>query len=344
VKFKVRAVTLAIPELNESFIELARKVKETEVRTEIWSYRIALAPTKCSLKLLDRASAFVEEADFDYFSVPLSAEGNLAEICESLSSYENLFASFNVPELELSRIPCLAEKYYQALNSLRKRGDYLTQCRIALVVKGPIETPYFPAAACVSGKPFLTGALLYAKYLYSKGNIIEKIRDAGRTCLKVLTEISCKAGIEVKGVDLSISPWMEESVVPLITSGKRSISLYRILVLNKAIERASAELKSCGFNEIMLPLAEDNELKRLAAEGALRARDFIRFSVACVAGVDMVLLPNAPREKFLEYIEECLAVAFIKNKPIGFRLIYTDAEPGEFIELGKFSSTPVIDF
>jgi len=343
VEFKIRAITLALPELNERSLEVARRLREIKVEAEVWSYRIALAFSKYSQRLFKEVSTFAEEAGFDYFSIPLSIEENLREVCEELSSYENLFASFNIPKLELRQIPQLAEKYYQALNFLRKQGDYLTQCRIALVSGGPIETPYFPAAACISRKPVLMGALLYAKYLCSQGDIVEKIKSAGKVCLKVLEKISYELGIDVSGVDLSISPWMEESVVPLVASSGGSISLYKILSLNKVIEEVSAEIKSCGFNELMLPLAEDNELKRLVAEDTLKARDFIRFCVACVAGVDMVLLPGASKEEIVEYIKECLAAAVIKRKPIGFRLIYTDAEPGDFIELGKFSTTPVVE-
>jgi len=341
-EYKIRAVTVALPEISEDLIDLLKRLKEECRGADIWTFRLALPPSKFSEELVEKAEHFRREADFDYLAIPFSLEDKILDIAEAVSEFSGVFASINISSLDYWDIPKVAEKYFSLLDYLRRRGNYITQCKIALAVRGPVLTPYFPCASSIDKKPCLMGALLYINYLKKGVKSAERIRRAGLSLLELLSRAGSVLGFDVAGVDLSISPWMEESVVELVAD-KNGLSLYKILKLNKAIEEAAEELRVCGFNEVMLPLAEDNGLKELVRKGVLRGRDFVAASAVCVAGVDLVLLSSVDPIAVLNYIKDCLAVAHLKGRPFGLRLVYTDGAPGDEVELGKFGKTPVVE-
>jgi len=96
-----------------------------------------------------------------------------------------------------------------------------------------------------------------------------------------------------------------------------------------------------GFNEVMLPLAEDDRLKELAAVGQLRFRDLLAATPACVAGLDMVPLPSTTETRVLKWVMRDLdAASKLKRKPLGMRVLLVGAAPGEEVELGMFGKTP----
>ncbi|MCD6096225.1 MAG: DUF711 family protein, partial [Thermoprotei archaeon] len=99
--------------------------------------------------------------------------------------------------------------------------------------------------------------------------------------------------------------------------------------------------RSIGFNEVMLPLAEDNWLKDLASKSILRVRDFVSLSVICVAGVDMIPMPNIKQRKLEAIISDILTLSIIKEKVVGVRLIKTKLNPGDILSLPLFGDIPV---
>ncbi len=278
---------------------------------------------------------------YDCISIPLSVDEDFVEVADELRKHSNLYISFNVRKLTLETIPSLARRYHEALVYLRDCEDYFTQTRICLTIRGPLSTPYFPSASYLGSKPYYSVALLYADYLYeNRLNIPEAILAAYNGVVGSLLKELEDSGLEFRGVDLSISPWMEESAAKLVLEDN-GISLLKIFEVNNVLRSIAEKVKACGFNELMLPLAEDNVLKALVEEGKIKARDFIYYSSVCVAGVDMVPLPKADDGKLLRYIKWTLMAALVKNRVYGIRLIYTNSRSGEKIELGKFLETPV---
>lgn len=224
---------------------------------------------------------------------------------------------------------------------------------LALTSEEPPEGPYFPASK--SSSFGLSASLLYPSDLYGA---LYEAEEPDKNIRHVLSLIFFEASerfeeavekeVPVLGIDHSLSPWMEESVAKAVSLMTRAPFLSpgtatSLLELNRAIGEASEGLKSLGFNEVMLPMAEDDLLKEMALEGSLTARDLVSLTPYCITGLDMVVLPESTSDRELAaLIGDVLSSSYVKGKILGIRIILADGEPGEEVELGRFGRVPVM--
>lgn len=226
-----------------------------------------------------------------------------------------------------------------------------TATRFAVTVPGFVETPYFPGGTSLSPGMGLSVSLLYPRLLMGKPSIHEAFRELSgrlRAVEEALKTVAGSLGVEYKGLDLSLSPWMEDSVARVLEeySGRRVYELGVapiVMEAEKLIGKTCESLKCIGFNQVMLPLAEDNLLKKYAGEGRLTLYKLVHLMYASVSGVDMVpvSLDDWTVELAKAVIGEAIVAANLKNKPLGVRIIAVSAEPGTWIDLGRFGLTPV---
>jgi len=102
------------------------------------------------------------------------------------------------------------------------------------------------------------------------------------------------------------------------------------------------EVKAVGFNEVMLPLAEDNCLKKRAKEGKLRLYDLISYIPICAVGLDMVPIPaDISDEELLRILKDVEVMSSIKGRTVGVRVILASSKPGDEIELRRFGKVPI---
>lgn len=214
-------------------------------------------------------------------------------------------------------------------------------------------TPYYPLASAIPGKIMISAALTYPNYLkdsYTKNGydgMITSIIDAAKVAQDMAMYVSNILNIEYAGVDLSVSPWMEESSLGLVeqVSGVRLPKpgfAYGLKKVNDALLIASKSLKTIGFNEVMLPIAEDSKLKARASENEFNARDLVKLSGVCLAGLDLVVVPYNIVDVAGLLLDES-AYAKTKSKTLGVRIIPVEnVEPGDKVSLGRFGETPVI--
>ncbi|MGC9071626.1 MAG: DUF711 family protein [Acidilobus sp.] len=214
-------------------------------------------------------------------------------------------------------------------------------------------TPYYPLASAIPGRDIVTTALTYPSYLldaFGKGGIegLSKAASrAGSEAVRFAEEAARALGFEVGGVDLSVSPWMDDSTLALVEviSGvrmPRAGFTNGVRAVNEAIARASADLKTTGFNEVMLPVAEDSKLKARASEGDVTARYLAMLSGVCVTGLDMVAVPASVND-VAGLILDVASYASAKGRTLGVRVIPVEgAEPGDKVDLGRFGEAPII--
>ncbi len=202
--------------------------------------------------------------------------------------------------------------------------------RVAVSVGGDvIHGPYFPMSSAIPGREVLAASILYPSDV-DPSSPERSIEDLFRRMEPALRAVDA--------VDYSLSPWMEESVARLIRliSGSRvgePGSMWAVGALNRAIRRSAA--RPIGFNEVMLPVEEDSELKEMAREGSIRALDLLRMASVCVAGVDMAVVSAGERD-LARFLMDSREVALSARKPLGVRLIPVDGPPGSEVDLGKF--------
>ncbi|MFN3621586.1 MAG: DUF711 family protein, partial [Nitrososphaerales archaeon] len=239
----------------------------------------------------------------------------------------------------------------------QKNPVLLSRVAVKLGNSKEFLTPYFPLSVNVKFREGLAVSLLYSTDLLEAYRIngikglIDKAYEFMIRSEAYGLEISSKLGINFYGVDYSISPWMEDSSARLVeeVSGvpiPEPGSISAVAMLNRAVYDAAvkANIKSTGFCELMLPVAEDNVLKQRALEGRLRLRDLIALSTLCVAGVDMAVIPAEDSLKTIKgLLEDMFKIAEFKSRVLGVRLIpYYCVKPGETVDLGLFGEVPVI--
>ncbi len=307
----------------------------------IWSYRIAL-PSDLDLSRRLRLCDEICSRDVliaAYHSDVRSAE--VRDIIDVIKVCERSYISLRLNDA--SSVNDVVNIYSKLINSL----DVDDFTRIGISIPDFIETPYFPLATAFNEgfsialryvdliKEFLSG---------DSSRLIRFLRGVRELCGK----LSSYVGMEFLGVDYSISPWASESVVDLIEylSGVKfalpgtGSSLSKLNnVINDVIGLSG--IKALGFNEVMLPVAEDDLLKTRVAEGLVTLRDLTYLTAYCLVGIDMVVLRD-DLNVIKGVIKDVFTSSIIKGRTIGVRLIPVGLPEGSEVSLKRFGKVPVI--
>lgn len=329
---KIRALVYSHSSFDESSLqERVDKLLKAGNEAEIWSYRVTLPPSR-GLSL-DRILSLSSNGKVLYSSLHLrSSSPQLPLFKDYLRSGENLFGSVLVSSPEhlrdLSKLVASLDPEEASRFSLLFSNDFL-------------QTPYFPAGSSSIPEHGVSLSLLYVNE-FIKGDPSEALRLAGNIGVKV----SEMLGVPFMGVDGSLSPWREESVGKLIEfmTSSRMFSqgdLWAVSSLNSRILQSLAEagVKSLGFNEVMLPVGEDELLIERVEDGSLRLRDLLSLSQVCVAGIDMIGI-DLDRIDLYSLLRDVYAIYKIKDRPMGVRVLTTRGNSE--LNLKVFGKIPVV--
>jgi hypothetical protein len=260
-------------------------------------------------------------------------ELRVGELVEFLRRCPNGYATILVPGGEY--LDLLPRIYLEVSKELVE--DFFT--RLGVAYGSYVHTPYFPVSTALRNS--LSLAYRYVDLLVATdpadwyGRVVEL---AGRASA-ALEEVARSAGLEVLH-DLSLSPWMEESAVDVVEKlGARfpRLGTFRaVSYVNSVLARAAEAVRSTGFNELMLPVAEDVRLKELTRVGELRVEDLVALSTLCVAGLDMAAVPR-DGDYLRRLFEDTYAAYSVKRRPYGVRVVPTDRE---VVNLRRFGELP----
>ncbi len=357
-KIRVRAVTLhviiddwlnpgyinrVVTEATEIVSEAAEAI-EREAGVEVWTKRVAFPPVRGRIGEVVSILEKTRYYDGIYYSV-LHADSlsiTPSHIERVISAGDRVYASVYTDRADETTAQLL-----YSIASLQSSIAY----RFSVTVPDHVETPYFPSATTTSSVPGLSIALLYASLFREKDRAeanaellgtLDRIEDA-------VTDILRRRGLQFYGFDLSLSPWMDDSVVELVEkiSGVPLGEIgtgSAILELEEMIARTCDETICTGFNQVMLPVAEDNILKNRVREGRISLKDLALLNYACVAGIDMVVIPSREWSPQLaqSILREVLSASSAKGMPLGVRILTAEGRPGEDVDLGVFGLTPII--
>lgn len=309
----------------------------------IWSFRIALPPmpsSEAQLKLTESlCRSDILLASYHVDANAVSAE----DIASVLTSCSQCYVTIRVSDA--SHISRVVELYSKLIKSLAL--DDFT--RIGISIPDYVETPYFPLATAYSDG--FTIALRYVDLFkeYLNGRKEKLIGFIGHVCssVKLLSE---KIGLKFLGIDYSLSPWESESVVELVEvlSNVRFAypgSGWAVKELNRLINVISAEvgINTVGFNEVMLPVAEDDLLKERVAENYVTLRDLTYLSSYCLVGVDMVAVKE-DLNIIKGVIKDVFTSSLIKGRTVGVRLIPVGLPERSYVNLKRFGKVPIINY
>ena len=228
---------------------------------------------------------------------------------------------------------------------------YATQVSIAYH-HNPLETPYFPDSTS-SGELGIGFSFLYPNIMKSileetesLTYTVEKLENMFRKTINDIRHLGL--GKHRFGIDYSVSPWMEKSVVALIEAlgyelGKPGFN-YGVQLVNNVIQELTKRIGyAIGYNEVMLPYAEDSLLIDAGKYQRIRARDLLLYTSTCVAGPDMIVVP-AEKDLLRKFLLDTYSMWRLKQKPLSARIIPVDVLPGDKIDLGKFGKVYVLNY
>ncbi len=353
----IRSITLHVKDAK-SILTALNRLKSLVEKIElagykVWTKRISLPPLRNELEVEEIYKEIKGSSnDLDgVFVAAFNFEADDAISIEKIVKYmENLRFIFSSM---LIKDEGEIEEAFFKLKSFYSKAEYELHTRFASIYNSWILTPYFPASASISNEESFTVALRYAKDyedLIVRDKNVNGLKGMLKELNGLLEEIASNQGIKYTGIDVSLSPWMEESVARIIENiSKVEIpmpgTISSIRKVNSTLSEISKEVKVTGFNELMLPVEEDIVLKERAEEGSISLRDLISFSSFCVAGLDMVTLPKSQilsGNLLRNIVEDLLGISKLKNKPLGMRMILVEGKFGDKIDLGRFGKASIM--
>ncbi len=226
------------------------------------------------------------------------------------------------------------DAYLGFVGIIERRGVPEYGKNVALALGPIVQSPYFPISV-----PRDTGvalSVLYPSDLRGR-DPNSAVREVYGEARSIGERIARDVGAPFLGVDMSLSPWGDESVVDVVEelSGSRfggPGTYAAISALNRAIKG------DLGFNRVMLPLAEDNTLKRRVEEGDVAPYTYALLSTACVVGFDMVPL-DADTATLRRLLLDMSAIAEAKGLTVGVRIFPVH---GDSFVVPGFGRTPVL--
>lgn len=324
---------------------LSFNIESMFLSESVWSTRVALPPLGEQEPPMKRASQLLDLKVVNYVSIGQVEDTHpaLEEVAEVAEN--GLYASINMRSVD--RIKSIENVLRKACEKNPSNGS-----RICVNIGGNMVTPYFPSACNLHGEEGLAISLLYPSLLRHKrlNQFQDILAEVYASTEKVGLKLSERLGVNYYGIDVSLSPWMEESVAEIVefASGVKIPlpgTFSTIREINSLIGNAvkTAGIKATGYNEVMLPVAEDNVLKERVAAGDVKLRDLVHLASACVSGVDMaVVSDNVPSRVIEGVLKDLFEVGMLKGRATGLRTIFAPAEPGETVKLNFFGWTPII--
>jgi uncharacterized protein (UPF0210 family) len=353
---KVRSLTVfsRISDWNSLENELSKYLNLIDVKAEgieIWSKRVSLPPLPRGVEMRSLAKKLDKFWDKKVFISAFHLTSNDVRINllpEVLETVPFAFSSILINEQENIE---LISKVLIEVNRL----DPVLSTRISVDFNNDfILTPYFPSSSSYLNKEGFGIAMRYTDVLHlcvKEGLDKECVGRLFRKFQAIGEELAKGIPLKFQGVDFSLSPWMDESVLAIIEElNKNKLhsvgALNAINYVNSIISSAiwDYRLKSIGYNEVMLPVAEDNLLKKRVKEGEINLSNLISYTIACVAGLDMVALPEGSEKMLSKILNDLHVIYLVKRRAMGARMIITNLKPGDEIDLGMFGKVPVIAF
>ncbi len=353
----IRTITLHVPAEGNDWISIKSIEEASEVLSllkksleekgyTIWSTRIALPPPPQSVSI-DRILDVRDKVEKGIFI----AVGGFYDDDPRINSLNEIASNNMFSYIAVKDHAKLGDLAFTLLKWSLDTPQIMV--RIALEFSGNREflTPYFPITATPRHlqEPVYTIALLYPNWIID--NIKEpSLSEFSRTVREAVDKVNQDAertagehGIPFAGVDASLSPWMSDSVARLLELvGGCSLESYDCIPVLYSVNNVLNTVGKVGFNEVMLPVGEDDYLKEKAQKGTLALEDLVHLTPYCLAGLDMVAL-TLSASQLHSLFKTLHLIARIKNRELGFRGVMLPPDyPEEGVKLERFGFIPIV--
>jgi uncharacterized protein (UPF0210 family) len=337
----LRSATDFLQQTKESFTAAGYEVQTVRIATQELSRTLAeLGPDRSLDRLSEIDTLMISREVLLALGPLLAADGADASFAawaaELVSATRQLIFSLRVAETGRGVIPGASRIAAETILRLSEIGrDGEQNFRFAAAANIPPGTPFFPVAYHQGPPAFSLGlesAPLVAEAFGSSSGFedgTQKLEQLLETRLASLVEIAGEVAsshsIRFAGIDLSPAPGLDASIaagIEAITGvpfGSPS-TLAGCAAVTSAL--SSAQLPTCGYSGLMLPVLEDPVLAARAGEKRFDLRDLLLYSSVCGTGLDVIPLPGDTTVGTISrIIDDVAAMATKLDKPLAARLL-----------------------
>jgi uncharacterized protein (UPF0210 family) len=288
----------------------------------------------------------VESLEFVSLGAYLGGELSVSEVVAAIQSHP----AFNLTTIIAQDGHVLAEGVKQAAAVILALAGATPDGRLnfnyAAIAHCPPGIPFFPASyqAIQPGEPasLALGLQMPDLALEVIRNLAPEIRLHGPSViseglaavlvnelnpLQALAEKFCQEqGLNYGGLDLSLAPMGEESVVAAFEAAGtirfgEAGTLAVAAAITRGLQLAAVSLKATGYNGLMLPVLEDRLLGNRVEQGLVDVSKILAFSAVCGTGLDVIPLPGDVSLAQLEnLLYDVAALSARYRKPLSARL------------------------
>ncbi|HVV19662.1 MAG TPA: DUF711 family protein [Pseudonocardiaceae bacterium] len=174
-----------------------------------------------------------------------------------------------------------------------------------------------PVRDALASAPVLTPEVII-------GRTRTAMEQVGGPVVALGARLAAEAGVRFGGIDLSLAPMGDDSIgaaielcEPGVVGAPGTVSV--IAALTEALR--TADLPTCGYNGVMLPILEDAVLARRWADGVFGFPHLLVCASVCGVGFDAVPLPgDVPAERIAPLLRDVATMAVRLRKPLSARL------------------------
>ncbi len=341
-------------------------VQTTRLATTPFSQTLGLDMIGLTPRLAMRISKAIAEAGIDYASLGPAMPDVLESydmIPDAIQAAENIFFSGEMGSLQKGiSIEAVKACAQVIVKTAKITAGGFANLRFAALANVPAGSPFFPAAYHDNDAPAFALALEAADLAVSafssaetledgRKALIEQIETHGRQLAYLGSTFKYQYSIRFGGIDFSLAPFPETTQslgtafenVGVPRTGLHG-SLASAALLTEAIDRA--DFTRAGFSGLMMPVLEDANLSRRAAEGTLSVKDLLLYSAVCGTGLDTIPLPgDATADQIAALLLDVAVLGVRLNKPLTARLMPIPGkkvgDPSNF-DFGFFANSKVM--
>ena len=337
----LRSATDFLEEAKRRFSEAGYEVQTVRIATQELSRTVAELGPDRSLELLSQIDALMTSRKVLLALGPLLAADRVDATfggwaADLVTATRQLSFSIRIAQPGLGVLPGASRIAAETILRLSEIGGNGEQnFRFAAAANIPPGTPFFPVAYHQGASAFSLGlesAPLVSEAFSSSSGFedgTQKLKQLLETrlapVLEIAGEVARSHSVRFGGIDLSPAPGLDASIgagIETITGvpfGSPS-TLAGCAAVTSAL--ASAQLPSCGYSGLMLPVLEDPVLAVSAREKRFDLRDLLLYSSVCGTGLDVIPLPgDTDLGTISRIIDDVAAMATKLNKPLAARLL-----------------------
>lgn len=317
-------------------------VQTTRIATTPFTRILGLDMIGLAPRLATRISKAIKEAGIQFASMGPAMPDVLESydmIPDAIEASENIFFSGEMATLQKGISVEAVKACAQVIVKTAKLSpDGFANLRFAASSNVAAGAPFFPVAYHDNDAPAFALALEAADLAVSAFNgaetledgrkaLIEQLETHGRKLAHLANSIKYQYSIRFGGLDFSLAPFPDDLIslgtaFEQIATPKTGLfgSLTSAAILTEAIDRA--DFPRTGFSGLMMPVLEDSNLAKRAAEGTLTIKDLLLYSAVCGTGLDTIPLAGDVTANQVAALLLDVAVLGVRlNKPLTARLM-----------------------